>query len=74
MPSGTHFASASVMGAVFTLGSRYIDIVTAEPENVATGMRTTFFVAATLMVLALAIAAGSRILTGPRSSLENSRY
>ena len=50
---------ASVMGAVFALASATTDITTAHPEAVATGMRITFAVAAMLIVVALAIAAGS---------------
>ncbi|MDB6108584.1 MAG: major facilitator superfamily 1 [Pedosphaera sp.] len=50
---------ASVMGAVFALGSATIDITTARPEAVATGMRITFAVAAILIVVALAIAIGT---------------
>ena len=53
---------ASVMGAVFALASGAIDVTTARPEAVATGMRITFAVAAVVIVLALAIAAGSRAL------------
>jgi MFS family permease len=51
---------ASVMGAVFALASGTSDITTAHPEAIATGMRITFAVAAALIVVALAIAAGSR--------------
>ena len=51
---------ASVMGAVFALASATTDITTARPEAVATGMRITFAVAAMLIVVALAIAVGSR--------------
>jgi EmrB/QacA subfamily drug resistance transporter len=51
---------ASVMGAVFALASATIEITTARPEAVAGGMRTTFAAAAILVVVALAIAAGSR--------------
>ncbi len=51
---------ASVMGAVFALASRAADITTARPEAVATGMRITFAVAAMLIIVALAIAVGSR--------------
>lgn len=47
---------ASVMGAVFALASGTSDIATALPEDVATGMRTTFAVAATLIVVALVFA------------------
>ena len=53
---------ASVMGAVFALASATTDITTARPEAVATGMRITFAVAAILIVVALAIAVGSRAL------------
>ena len=58
---------ASVMGAVFALGSAAIDITTARPEAVATGMRITFAVAAALIVVALAIALGAVSVrrTGP---------
>jgi len=51
---------ASVMGTVFALGSATTNIMTAGPEAVAAGMRITFAVAAALIVVALAIAAGSR--------------
>jgi len=54
---------AAVMGAVFALALATIDITTAPPEAVATGMRTTFAVAAILIVGALAIAGASRALT-----------
>ena len=50
---------ASVMGAVFAFASATTDITTAHPEAVATGMRITFAVAAVLIVVALAIAAGA---------------
>ena len=60
---------ASVMGAVFALASATIDITTARPEAVATGMRITFAVAAILIVVALAIAGGSRVLATRRSLL-----
>ncbi len=50
---------ASVMGAVFALGSATTDIATASPEAVAAGMRITFAVAAGLIVVALAIATGA---------------
>ena len=53
---------ASAMGAVFALASATIDITTAHPEAVATGMRITFAVAAVLIVVALAIAVGGRAL------------
>jgi hypothetical protein len=38
----------------------HLDITTAPPEAVATGMRVTFAVAAMLSVVALAVAVGSR--------------
>ncbi|MBY5640072.1 MFS transporter [Rhizobium leguminosarum] len=50
---------SSVMGAVFAFSSGAPDITAAHPEAVASGMRTTFAVAAALVVIALAIAAGS---------------
>jgi EmrB/QacA subfamily drug resistance transporter len=53
---------ASAMGALFALASGRTGIEAASPEAVATGMRTTFAVAAALIVLALAIAAGRRAL------------
>jgi MFS family permease len=53
---------ASVMGAVFALASATIDITTARPEAVATGMRITFAVAGVLIVVALATAVGGRAL------------
>jgi EmrB/QacA subfamily drug resistance transporter len=57
---------ASVMGAVFALASATVDITTARPEAVATGMRITFAVAAMLIVGALTIAVGSRgLVTRP---------
>ncbi|GAA0673146.1 MFS transporter [Kitasatospora atroaurantiaca] len=59
---------ASVMGAVFLLASATADVTTARPEGVATGMRITFAVAAGLIVVALAIAVGSRALSRHTSS------
>ena len=51
---------ASAMGAVFALGSSTRDIATTSAEAIATGMRATFGVAALLVVIALALAAGGR--------------
>lgn len=51
---------ASVMGAVFAFASAAVDIATTHPAAVATGMRTTFGVAAIVIVVALAIATGRR--------------
>jgi MFS family permease len=53
---------ASVMGAVFAFAAMTTDITTARPEAVATGMQITFAVAGVLIVVALAIAGGSRAL------------
>jgi EmrB/QacA subfamily drug resistance transporter len=53
---------ASAMGAVFALSSGTIDVTTAHPEAVATGMRITFAVATVLIGVALALAVGSRTL------------
>jgi hypothetical protein len=49
-------APASVLGAVFALASGTSDIAAARPEAVASGMRTTFAVAATLIVVSLVFA------------------
>jgi EmrB/QacA subfamily drug resistance transporter len=54
---------ASVMGSVFALGSASADITAARPEAVASGMRTTFGVAVLLIVVALAIATASNVLS-----------
>lgn len=51
---------ASVLGAMFTLASATADVATAHPAAVATGMRTTFAVAAFLIVVALAVAIAGR--------------
>jgi MFS family permease len=51
---------ASALGAVFMLASATVDITTALPEAVASGMRVTFAVALALITAALAIALGSR--------------
>jgi MFS family permease len=47
---------ASAMGAVFAISSATIDITTAHSDAVATGMRSTFAVAAMLIVVAISIA------------------
>jgi MFS family permease len=54
---------ASLMGAVFALGSATSDITTARPEAVATGMPITFTVAAVLVIAAIAMASASRVLS-----------
>ena len=51
---------ASVMGAVFGFATATSDIATARPEAVATGMQTTFAVAAVLILIALVISMKSR--------------
>lgn len=61
---------ASVMGAVFALASTTNDIKTARPEAVAGGMRITFAAATILIVVALAVALGSRALTRRKSRFE----
>ncbi|WP_415756704.1 MFS transporter [Pseudomonas sp. LT1P18] len=53
---------ASVLGAVFALASASVDIATARPEAVASGLRITFAVALVLIAVALAIAQGSRVM------------
>ncbi len=52
---------ASVMGAVFALGSATTSIMAARPEAIAAGMRITFAVAAGLIVVALVIASVSHV-------------
>ena len=47
---------ASAMGTVFAAAASTIDVTTAPPDAIATGMRTTFAVAGVLILLALAIA------------------
>jgi MFS family permease len=49
---------ASALGAVFVHAAGTIDIATAPPDAVATGMRVTFAVAAFLILIALAVAGG----------------
>jgi EmrB/QacA subfamily drug resistance transporter len=51
---------ASVLGAVFALASSTVDINTAHPEAVASGMRVTFMVAWGLIGIACLIALASR--------------
>jgi hypothetical protein len=53
---------ASMMGAVFVFALATKDVTGAHSEAVATGMGITFAVATLLIVLALAVAAGSRAL------------
>jgi MFS family permease len=58
---------ASAMGAVFALASATTDITSTSPEAVATGMRTTFAVAAVLIIFAIVVALGSRALAARMS-------
>ncbi len=55
-------SGASVMGAVFAFASGAVDIATAQPTAVASGMQATFVVAAALIGTAVAIALGGRVL------------
>jgi EmrB/QacA subfamily drug resistance transporter len=50
---------ASAMGAVFAFASGTIDLATARPEAVASGMRVTFGVATVLLLGGLALAVGT---------------
>ena len=52
---------ASVMGAVFALGSASADVATAGPGSVAAGMHLTFAVAALLVAVALVVALRSPV-------------
>ena len=63
---------ASVMGAVFAVASATTDITTARPDAVAKGMRITLAAAAILIVVAFAIAVGSRALS--RRSVPEVRF
>ena len=54
---------AAAMGAVFALASATSNIMTARPEAVAAGMRTTFAVAGALLLVALTIASASQALS-----------
>jgi Na+/melibiose symporter-like transporter len=53
---------ASVMGSVFAVASGTADITAAQPDAVAAGMRITFAIAAVVMIVALAVAVGGRVL------------
>jgi EmrB/QacA subfamily drug resistance transporter len=54
---------AAVMGAIFATASATVDAATVHSEAVASGMRTTFAVAAMLIVVGLAISVGSRAIS-----------
>lgn len=62
---------AAVMGAVFAVASETVDLTPARVDAVAKGMRTTFAVAAMLVVIALAVAVGSLAFASRRSLLGN---
>jgi EmrB/QacA subfamily drug resistance transporter len=51
---------ASAMGAVFAIASATNDVTTAQPGAIANGMNITFAVVTSLIVVAIAVAAGSR--------------
>ncbi|MGY2186037.1 Multidrug resistance protein stp [compost metagenome] len=57
---------ASVLGAVFAMASATVDLSTAQPDAIASGMRMTFTVALGLIGIACLIAAGSHALTTGR--------
>ncbi len=57
---------ASLMGAVFALASATSNITTAHPVAVGLGMRVTFAVATSMIVAAMVIAIGSRILSNQK--------
>jgi len=54
---------ASVMGAVFAFATASDDILLAQPEAIAQGMRLTFAVAAGLILVALVLGAVSKIVS-----------
>ena len=58
---------ASLMGAVFAFVAMTSNITTAHQEAVVAGMRVTFAVATVLLVVAIVIAVGSRVLSTPSS-------
>jgi EmrB/QacA subfamily drug resistance transporter len=55
---------ASVMGAIFALGSRMSDPAAAGSADLTSGMRTTFAVAVALIIASLAIASASHAFAG----------
>lgn len=62
---------ASMMGAVFAFGSATTNIMSPRAETVAAGMRSTFAVAAMLVVIALIIAFASQALARRAVPLKN---
>ena len=61
---------ASLMGAIFALATATSDIAAARPEDIATGMRTTFGVAATLIIVALGFAVWNSTVTKTGSCVD----
>jgi len=59
---------ASVMGAVFALGSATENMSSASAGNIANGMQLTFAVAAVLVLIALVIAFASHVRSQPAAS------
>lgn len=57
---------ASVMGAVFATATATVDLSSAQPAVIASGMRLTFTVALGLMGIACLVAVGGRALTTGR--------
>jgi hypothetical protein len=51
---------ASLMGAVFGYAAGISDVTGADPQHIASGTRWTFAVAAVLIAVGLAVAAGIR--------------
>ena len=60
---------ASLMGAVFAWAVSAADVGTAPPADVATGLQITFAVAAALVLVALALAPGTRAPAKPAIAL-----
>jgi EmrB/QacA subfamily drug resistance transporter len=59
---------ASIMGAIFTLASAMTDVSTVHPAAIAIGLQITFAVAAALIILAFALALGSRAASTSRTA------
>ena len=51
---------ASLMGAVFALGSTEVDVMANPPESAASGLRVTFAVATVLVLIAITLAVAGR--------------
>jgi MFS family permease len=61
---------ASLMGAVFAYAAGTSDVTAARPEDIASGTRWTFAVAAALIAIGLAVAAGIRRAPVPQHGTE----